>query len=303
MNWILIALTAYFLLALSYVIDKFILSKRVPEPSVFAFYVALLSFATIFLAPFGFYWQGIGVTLEAAIAGALYIYAVLFLYKAVKINEISRVSPLVFAVTASVTVFISVTFLGEKITFFNFSGIFFLVAGGLLISFDLPIKSKKIFNGFYNSLLAGILFAFAYAITKHIYGGSAFINGYIMTRAGIFLGGFSLLIIPGYKNQIISSLKDIKNNRKKNLATISIIIGSKALGGGFSILLNYAIFLGNILIVNAIASAQFVFILVLSGLASLKFPKLFGEKLFFWDWFQKIAAIFIIALGIFLIYA
>lgn len=302
MNWISIALAAYFLLALSYVIDKFILSERVPKPSVFAFYVALLSFATIFLVPFGFYWQGIGITLEAAVSGALYIYAVLFLYKAVKVNEISRVSPLVFAVTALATVFISVAFLGEKITFLNFSGIFFLVAGGLLISFDLPVKSKKIFNGFNNSVIAGILFAFAYAIAKHVYGGSAFINGYIMTRAGIFLGGLGLLLIPEYKKQIFSSFKDIKNNRKKNLATAAIIIGSKALGGGFSILLNYAIFLGNVSVVNAIASVQFVFILIFSGLASLKFPKLFGEKLFFWDWFQKIAAIFIIGLGIFLIY-
>ena len=302
MNWILIALAAYFLLALSYVIDKFILSERVPEPSVFAFYVAVLSFATIFLVPFGFYWQGIGITFEAAVSGAFYIYAVLFLYKAVKVNEISRVSPLVFAVTALATVFISVVFLGEKLTFLNFSGILFLIAGGLLISFDLPIKSKKIFNGFYNSLLAGILFAFAYAIAKHVYGGSAFINGYIMTRAGIFLGGLGLLLIPEYKKQIFSSIQNIKKDKKNNMATASIIIGSKALGGGFAILLNYAIFLGNVSVVNAIASVQFVFILIFSGLASLKFPKLFGEKLFFWDWSQKIAAIFIIALGIFLIY-
>lgn len=302
MNWILIALAAYLLLALSYVIDKFILSGRVPEPSVFAFYVAVLSFATIFLVPFGFYWPGIGTALEAAVSGALYIYAVLFLYKAVKVNEISRVSPLVFAVTASATVFISIVFLDEKLTFLNFNGLFFLIAGGLLISFDLPIKSKKIFNGFYNSMLAGILFALAYAIAKNVYGDIAFINGYVMTRAGIFLGGLGLLLIPEYKKQIFSSLQNIKKDKKKNMATASIIIGSKALGGGFTILLNYAIFLGNISVVNAMASAQFVFILIFSGLASLKFPKLFGEKLFFWDWFQKIAAIFIIGLGIFLIY-
>jgi hypothetical protein len=38
------------------------------------------------------------------------------------------------------------------------------------------------------------------------------------------------LLIPEYKKQIFSSLENIKKDKKKNLATISIIIGSKALG-------------------------------------------------------------------------
>ncbi|GBE16537.1 hypothetical protein BMS3Abin15_00358 [bacterium BMS3Abin15] len=301
MNYIVIAIIAYFILALSFVLDKFLLSDRIPKPSVYAFYVALLSFVSLVLAPFGFYLQSFDLFVSSIVSGMLFIYAILFFYRSVKVNEISRVAPLIGLVLVITTSFISIIFLGDVFTQIDLWGMFFLLIGGFLISFDLPIKSLKIFNGFYNSLISGVLFAVAYSIFKYVYNNDIFVNGFIWTRMGLFAGGLSLLTIPAFREEIVSSLKGFRKNKKKNLSTAVIFIGNKALGGGYSILMSYAVYLGNVAIVNALSSVQFVFVLILASVASLKFPELFGEKLFFWDWTQKIGAILLIGIGIVLV--
>ncbi|HDZ85989.1 MAG TPA: hypothetical protein ENH35_05625, partial [Candidatus Moranbacteria bacterium] len=205
MNYIVIAIIAYFILALSFVLDKFLLSDRIPKPSVYAFYVALLSFVSLVLAPFGFYLQSFDLFVSSIVSGMLFIYAILFFYRSVKVNEISRVAPLIGLVLVITTSFISIIFLGDVFTQIDLWGMFFLLIGGFLISFDLPIKSLKIFNGFYNSLISGVLFAVAYSIFKYVYNNDIFVNGFIWTRMGLFAGGLSLLTIPAFREEIVSS--------------------------------------------------------------------------------------------------
>ncbi|TSD01650.1 MAG: Uncharacterized protein Athens071425_379, partial [Parcubacteria group bacterium Athens0714_25] len=180
-------------------------------------------------------------------------------------------------------------------------GIIFLVAGGFLVSFDLPIRSVKIFKGFSYSLLSGIFFAIAYLLFDYVYKSGGFLNGFIWTRIGLFIGGLSLMTFPFFRKDIISSFKGgekKKNVRKKKIGTIAIFILNKIFGGSSSVLINLAISLSSASLVNALGSIQFVFVLALAALASLKYNHIFEEKLYFWDWAQKIGAIAIIAVGL-----
>lgn len=301
MNYILIAIAAYFLLALSQVLDKFLLSDRIPKPSTYAFYVALLSFVSLALAPFGFYLQDAFLLVASLVSGILYIYAILFLYRAVKLNEISRVAPLVGLVVILVSLLLTVALSDDNLTVSDWGGIFLLFIGGFLLSFDLPIKSIRVFRGFGDSLASGILFAIAYVTFKYVYRNDIFINGFIWTRLGLFIGGLSLLLVPIWRKEIFRSFKGLKKNKKRNLTTGVIFVANKILGGSHSILIQYAIYLGSTAIVNALNSIQFAFVLILASLASLKYPNLFGEKLFFWDWAQKIGAIVLVGIGIILV--
>ena len=307
MSWLFFAIAAYFLLALSYVLDKFLLADRIPKPAVYAFYVALLSAASLVLIPFGFYWQGIYWTILSILSGVIFIYALLFYYEALKDNEVSRVAPLIGSIVPVATFLIAWAFLGETLSAWNLGGFIFLVGGGFLISFDLPIKSRKVFRGFRCSLISGVLFALAYSLFKYVYGNSNFVSGFIWTRMGLFAGGLSLFAFPVFRKNIISSFRNLfekrKKKQKRNAGTIALFILNKIFGGSSSILLNYAIFLGSVSLIQAMSSIQFVFILILVGIASIKYRRMFNEKLCFWDWAQKIGAVIIIAAGIGLLVA
>ena len=305
MNWILVAIIAYFFLALAFVVDKLLLSERIPKPSVYAFYVAVLSAVSIVLMPFGFHSQIFVLVLLSFVSGAIFVYALLFYYIAAKENEISRVAPLVWSVAPIITLVFSASFFGENFSNRSILGVALLVVGGLLISFDLPIKSRKIFSGFRHSIISGVLFAIAYVFFKEVYDSNTFINGFIWTRMGIVLGGLSLFIFPNFRREIVQSFSKKsdkkKKEKRKSFGTAVMFIGNKVIGGTSSVLINYAIYSGSTTVVHAMSSTQFVFVLILAGLASIKYPKIFREKLGFWDWAQKVLAIMIIAGGIFLI--
>lgn len=301
MNWLIFSILAYFLLAFSYVIDKFLLSERIPKPSVYAFYVAILSFFTLFLIPFGFDQYNFSLVALSLISGIIFIYALLFFYKAVKVSQISRIAPLVGSIVSAATILIAGIFLGEKLKIPDLAGLVFLISGGLLISFDLPIKSIKIFKGFRDALIGGFLFAVAYSLFKTVYEDTTFINGFIWTRMGLFLGGLSLLLFKKHRRTIFFSFRNFHQNKKKGLSTSLIFIANKIIGGSSSLLLNYAIYLGSVTLVNAVSSLQFVFVLLLSGIVSIKYPERFEETFSFWDGMQKIGSVILIATGIILV--
>lgn len=311
MNWILISLVAYLLLAFCFILDKFLLKKNIPSPSVYAFYMALLSAGVLFLIPFGVRWVNFSFFVRASLFGMIFIWALVYFYRAVKRNQISRVAPLVGTVTQIVTFILAVLFLNKEISILNYWGLFLLIIGGFLISFDLPLNYKNLTKGLSSSIESGILFAIAYSGFDYIYKEyelilgkeDVFINGFFWTRIGLVLGGFSLLIVSSYRNQIKETIfgKNKKHKERKSLKTIVLFLLNKIFGGTSSILTNHAIFLGGAVFVQAVSSVQFAFVLVLATIMALRHADVFEEKLYFWDWAQKVGAIFVIGGGVFLV--
>lgn len=311
MNWILLSLLGYLFLAFSFVLDKLLLKKRIPEPAVYAFYVAILSLFTLILVPFGVKWVDFNFFIISIFSGVIFIWGLVFYYKAVKENEISRITPLVGTISQITALFIAVFFLGRVFYQSDLMGLIFLIIGGFLVSFDLPLKYENILKGFKFSLLGGFLMATAFSIFEYLYnilpqeigGRDIFINGFVWTRAGLVVGGISLLLNTGYREKIKNSLfkKDKKYKKRRNLKTIILFIINKISGGSSSILINLAIFSGGAAMVHAISSMQFVFVLGIVGVASIKYADIFEEKLYFWDWAQKVGAIVAIGIGMILI--
>ena len=61
---------------------------------------------------------------------------------------------------------------------------------------------------------------------------------------------------------------------------------------------NYAIRLGSVTLINALQGTQYLFLLALTSLLSLKFPKILHEKVTTQTITQKIIAIVIISFGL-----
>lgn len=311
MNWIALSLVAYLFLAICFILDKFLLKKSVPSPAVYAFYMAMLSLGVVFLIPFGVKWVGFSFFIRAAFFGVIFIWALVYFYKAVKQNEISKVAPLVGTITQITIFFLTVLFLNKEISQLNLGGIGLLVLGGFLVSFDLPLSIKTLSKGIANSIESGVLFAISYSGFDYIFKEyelifgkeDAFVNGFFWTRLGLVLGGISLLLVGNYRQAIKETIFSKKEEHRegRSVRTLMLFLLNKIFGGSSSILINSAIFMGGALYVQALSSVQFVFVLILATLVAVRKPDIFEEKLYFWDWAQKIGAIGLIGGGIFLI--
>lgn len=304
MSWLTIALISYFLSALVIILDKFILTgKKVASPPVYSFYIAVLSLGALMFAPLAFSVPPVAQIFLSLVSGALFTFGILALYFAIRLGQASRVATFVGALIPLFTFFISIIFFGEKLEAGEILGATLLICGGLLVTFDLPLKTGKgrFLDKFKYALLAGLLLAAAYSIFKVVYSEQQFLNGFIWTRFGSALAVASFFLVPSWRRDIIESLKAFRRPTRAGYHAGSLVILNKIMGGTASILFNYAISLGSVTIVNTLIASQYVFILVLSVIFSRWRPEIFDEKLYFWDWAQKVIAIIIIAVGIWLV--
>ena len=83
MSWILIALISYFLLAVVTVTDKFILSKKLPHPTAYAFYLSAVNVFILVLIPFGFEWPSFSAAAIALFSGILFFAGLVFLFRGI----------------------------------------------------------------------------------------------------------------------------------------------------------------------------------------------------------------------------
>lgn len=303
MNWLVIATIAYFLTALAVILDKFLLSsKKVSHPAIYAFYSGLLSLSAFFLFPFGFHSVNLNEAILSIFAGVIFIFGILSLFFALAKNEASQVIPTVGATTPVATYFFSMFLLGEKLGNYQIFGLFALIFGGLLISLEISGKGKKskkgFFSGFSSSILAGVLLAVAFTLFKNLFGHDNFINVYIWTRFGLLAGSVFLLVHPSWRKAILNSLKGFKNPQDTNKRSGLLFVLNKILGGSGSILLNFAISIGSVTLVNALVSIEYVFIFLLGIIFSHWFPNFFQERKNTAVILQKITAIIIITFGL-----
>ena len=301
MTWTLVALLGYFFAALSSVFDKYLLSDRIPVPAVFAFLVSLFSLVPMVLIPFGFQYDGWHTTWTLLLSGVLFVYGLVALYTAVKEHEISRVAPLVgtvISLVAFLAVFLPFMPGEPTVEIWYIVALVLLIAGGLLISFDLPLHKGEHISKYV--ALAGVLMGVSMLLLKEGYVGSHFVSGIIWSRLGMFLAGLSLLFVPTFREAIIAQFRGFKHRSERALGTTLLFLLNKTSAGVATFLIAYAIKIGSLSFVQALSGMQYVFLLAMTFPLALRYPEVFGEKLHFWDWFQKVTAVIIIGVGLWL---
>lgn len=305
MNWLIITVVAYFLLALEIILDKFLLSsKRVSHPAIYAFYSGTLGLFAVAFSPWGFHQISFLKTIFSFITGMIFIYGMLALFFAVRKGEASRVLPVVGAVIPITTFFLAIFFLGENLGVRGILGIAVLILGGLLISFDLAKEECRIFfRGFHASILAGFFLALSATMIKALYNEDNFLNVFIWTRMGAFLGTLSFFLIPSWRKAILGSLVKFKKPEKEGKKSGASFVLAKILGGSGSFLKENATSLvtSSVTVVSAMVSVEYVFIFILSVIFSAWMPEVMREKKDLKTIIQKISAIIVIALGIILV--
>lgn len=299
MNWLYIAIISHFLSAIVFTVDKFLLSKTVLRPAAAAFYVGLLGgVASLFLIPFGFSWLSFWQIIISFVAGIAFVFAVFFFYRSIQINEVSVIAPIVGGAIPIFTLILMYSFLGERLAINQLFAFFLLVFGGVIML--LPQKDKsnfktiKIFSSkeLLIAVLSALLFAISFVSTKFIFTEQPFINGFVWIRLGGILGACLLFLGPNMRRAILETSKSVK------IKTGSLFVSNKVFSALAFVLLNYAIYLGSVSLVNALQGIQYAFLLILVFFLSKKFPQIIKEQISRKVIFQKIIAILLISFGL-----
>lgn len=272
--WIFFAIGGYTLLAGEAVLSKFLVTARLKNWQLYTFYVGLFSSVVVIFTPFGFEWFSDEAFFAAILSGILFYAALAYLFQSLLVSSAVRVYVLFGAVTTLTTAMLAPIFLGEKITASLSVGITLLLIGSLLISFK--HYEKSFFSNWHKTVLAGALAALSYIVLKYAYNQQNFVTGYVVSRMGITAAALFSLLIPSFRKNILGSFK--RGKKKEQVQNFLGSVSAKAVAGTGTILLHYSIFLGSVVVVNALVASQYLLTFVLSIALSFYWKKIFIEK-------------------------
>lgn len=296
MNWFIIAIASYFILAGVNLVDKRLLVSLIPSPRIYAFYIGFLSALLAILIPFvDFRFPDFRQTVLSLSAGAVFILAILQFYRGLRLFEASRIVPAVGGLAPIFSVFLIYFFsLGEELLpFSKWPAFILLLSGSVLINWS---RERSVtYKSFLISASAAFLFALSFVLSGYVYLSQPFWSGLIMIKLGSLAPALGLLL---FSKEVKAELfKRRATFRKK---TMGIFVANQIVGAGANILQNWAIALSPLVfipVINALQGTQYVFLLVLSVLISLRFPKLLEEEVSRKTLSQKAIAVAFIVLG------
>lgn len=321
--YLVVAIISYLLNAGVYISDKFLLSKQIHSSIVYAFYVGIWSignFVLLFFDPFvPDWWQ---FSLDIA-AGLLFLFTLVFWYKALHQSEATRVVPIVGALTPIFSFLLSVIFLEAVLSIQEVVAFILLIAGGILISIKRTrfyvfretrerIKNigGEIFGKYkaklrptsrllINSVISAICFAAYFVFIKYIYSNTEqpFIGAFVWSRFGSFLGVLCILLVPSWRKLIRSK----ESEGKKSPRQLAFFFGVRMAAAVAFILLNWAISLGNVSLINALQGTQYVFLLLIVILLAKKFPRFIDEEIGRGVILQKTIGVILVGMGLYLL--
>ncbi|HMQ02236.1 MAG TPA: EamA family transporter [Candidatus Doudnabacteria bacterium] len=288
--YIIIAIIAYSLYAFNGIVDKFLLTKAVRSPAVYAFFIGITGPFTLVLAPWA-KWLSFSDILVALAGGAAFVWALFFLYKATQQTSISRILPIEGGLVPVFTLFFAYIILGERLLPLQLGAFIFLVLGAVLISFRHD-KTGWHSRAFTNATIAAILFALSFVLIKYIFDNYNFASGLVWTRLGFFVVALSFLIPKSVRKAVFNAPKSTTAGNKY------LYLSARVSGSVAGILQNYAISLGSVTIVNAMQGTQYALLLIGTLILSNYFPKILKEKISRGILTQKIVAILLISAGL-----
>lgn len=309
MSWIIVALLAYFLLAIANLGDKFLVDNVLKSSKAYAFVVCFMGLIAFIVAPWFLEWPGFSLFILNLANGAIFTLALWTLYEGLRKGEASKILVIIGGLTPVFSFILSYFIFREVFSTTQIIGTLIILLGVLLIIF-LPTERNLLKRLFFwlkiedksknTSIKVAIFSALFYSLyfigTKLAYVNQPFVSSFLWTRLGAFLFALVFLVKIIDRREILKMFQKSEPNKSKGLVLLNQVIGSS----GF-VLQNYAIFLGSVVLVNALQGFQYALILILSALLSLFAPKLLNEKFSKRIIIQKSAAVFLIMVGIYFI--
>lgn len=303
MNWLAITLLAYFLNAIAMVIDKTILKQKINNAFVYTFYVAMLgTFLVVLALPVAYFlslqlvWPGWQQFYISLMAGGAFSLGLIFMYSILKQEDASRVIPVIGGLTPIFVVLLAYLLINETLSRQQLLAFILIIFGAFLISLEFKKGEWQIKKNIWLSLVSAFFFGLSYVLTKDVYNHQPFVSGFIWTRLGALL----LAVLPILYRPNFQALLHPPKNKGLQQAKRRFLFGQSC-GGASAVLIQYAISIASVSLVQALQGTQYVFIFIITLITSYLFPRFLKEKISRSIIIQKSLAILFIALGIYFI--
>src|SRR5258708_1683376 len=294
MSHIPFTITAYLFNSISVTVDKFLLTKHIPDPLVYIFYFSTFSLLALFLLPFT-HLPPVLVFAMASFSTILWTIGAYFMFKALQIGQVSRVIPAIGTLIPLILL-LEVVY-QVTLDLIQIWAIAILVLG--LVFLTLPdwrgkITKKEVFY----ELIASILFAISYLILRQAYLQEQFLSVFVSSRLILIPVGILIFIIPHLRRRVLT-----KNGPKLKIlskAGLLFLVGQAA-GGASELLLTFSVSLATPSLVNSLQGVQYIFLFLFSLILARKFPTIFTEHLSPKSIIGKVLGILLIGGGLFIL--
>jgi drug/metabolite transporter (DMT)-like permease len=276
-------------------VDKFLIDRKVHKPIILTIFIRTASIIPLIcIIPFvGFSLPNTEFIGWILLASVFAVAGVLVYYKAIQMDEVSRVIPL-FQFIPIFVLFLSFFLIREVLGIFDYLGFAVLVLGGLVISTKRLSGLLRVQKVFWVALLSSFFNALAYVIMKHVLNNVEYWSAFILLWSLQSLIILSLLASERARREAKFYIMMI--NRKDKIVIFIISIASI-----LAFIFNYfAISLGPVTLVEAAANIQLVFTFLIALLLTKFFPYMLMERFDRKITLQKITGIVLIIIGVLL---
>lgn len=297
MPWVFFAILPYALYSVTNYIEKFVIDKEVHEPATLVILSGTLSFiiAILLFVIKGFPVVSFPQTILLLIIGMLLIFYYVPYFKALAIDEASRVVPL-YQFYPIFSLILSFIFLHQGLRGVQFLGFGLITIGGFILGTEkITGKIFSLRKSFWYMMLSSFLYALTGILFKYVTVSDFWVSMSYQTL-GITLGGFLLFLHSPYRKIFLRDMKSIRRRAVIAMTASQWI----TLLADFSYF--YAITLTSVTIASVMQGTQPLFILLFGLVLTLFFPHIIKEDISRKTLGMKLIAIILLFAGIIFIY-
>ncbi len=302
-NWVLIVVLGNFLLAVSNIGSKIILSGSVAKPlrpTLYTFVTAATGFiffipAAVFNFWFHFIVADFSHMLGGILSGLFFVAGLGLFYFVLSRNETSRVMTVIVGAVPLFTLGLGNLFFGQHFGGGQLLAFAFLVAGGILVTAKNRRPGGYPLKDWFFTAAAALSFAAGAVLAEFAFKSGGFLSGLVWISGGYAASSVSILLLPGRRKEILISGKNIE---RRNSVMFAL---EKILGTAGSFLTRFAISLAGAALVTAFEGLRQFFILIFAWFFSFKYPQALEEELSGVILWKKILAAILVGIGLFLL--
>lgn len=292
MTWFLLAFIAMVLFGTTNFIDRFLVEKRIKDPffvSIIGGILAPLIGVIVFVMR-GFPMLPVRDAGILVLGGLLAEVALVPWYKAIKIDDTSRVVPY-FQFIPVIILGMSYLLLGERLTMNQLIGFALIIVGGLSLAIEHPSREFfRIRKSFWYIIVSIMLWAPMVVLFKMIAVEQNFWDSIAYNSIGIGLGAIVL--------QIYAKTRTVAKIRAMSFGTWGVVIANELLYLLARVLQFYAVLIGPTALVSVVGGVQPLFALVVGLALSIWFPDIIKEDIKKKTIAYKLVAIVVMFIGI-----